>query len=94
MPLEVCPISNVRTGVVPNLESHPIQKYFEEGLLVSINSDDPKMFDTSLENEFTELMETFDFELPDVKKLIANGIRSAWCDEVTKKGLLDELQKA
>jgi adenosine deaminase len=51
IPLEVCPISNVRTGVVPDLARHPIRDYYEKGLLVTINSDDPKMFDTSLEKE-------------------------------------------
>ena len=93
IPLEICPISNVRTGVVQNLESDPIQKYFEKGLLVSINTDDPKMFETSLETEFTQLMETFGFELEDVKTLIANGIRSAWCDEATKSELMEQLRE-
>ena len=78
---------------MPNLESHPIQKYFEKGLLVSINTDDPKMFETSLETEFTQLMETFGFELEDVKTLIANGIRSAWCDEATKSELMEQLRE-
>jgi adenosine deaminase len=52
------------------------------------------MFDTSLEKEYTSLMETFGFELADIKKLIANGIRSAWCDESTRKKLLDDLARS
>ena len=94
MPLEVCPISNVRTGVVPDLAHHPIRDYYEQGLLVTVNSDDPKMFDTSLEMEYAQLMETFDFGLKDIKQLIANGIRAAWCDESTKAKLLEEQEKS
>ena len=91
IPLEVCPISNVRTGLVPDLAHHPIREYYQQGLLVTVNSDDPKMFDTSLEREYQQLMETFGFGLEDVKKLITNAIRSAWCDEPTKERLGKEL---
>ena len=94
IPLEVCPISNVRTGVVPDLAHHPIRDYYGQGLLVTVNSDDPKMFDTSLETEYSQLMETFDFGLKDIKQLIANGVRAAWCDESTKAKLLEELEKS
>jgi adenosine deaminase len=91
LPIEMCPISNLRTGVVDNLEAHPIRKFFDEGLLVSVNTDDPKMFDTSLEAEYVALIEKLGFTLTDVKKLIRNGIDSTWADEPTKARLHDEL---
>ena len=57
----------------------------------TVNSDDPKMFETSLEKEYQQLMEAFGFGLEDVKKLITNAIRSAWCDEPTKERVGKEL---
>ncbi len=44
IPLELCPTSNVRTGAVSAVKAHPIRHYFEHGLIVSVNTDDPKMF--------------------------------------------------
>jgi adenosine deaminase len=52
LPLEVCPISNYRTGVVPAGATHPIFRMLEEGLNVTVSSDDPPMFSTSLTNEY------------------------------------------
>jgi len=90
-PIEMCPISNLRTGVVADLKDHPIRKFFEEGLLVSVNTDDPKMFGTSLETEYAALVDTMAFERADILKLVENAIRSAWCDESTKNNLMSEL---
>ena len=44
IPLEMCPLSNVRTGVVESIEKHPVRRYFKRGILVTVNTDDPKMF--------------------------------------------------
>ena len=52
VPLEVCPTSNVRTGVVADLAAHPLPRLIEEGLIVTLNSDDPPMFGTSLRDEY------------------------------------------
>lgn len=52
VPLEVCPISNYRTGVVAETEPHPILRMLDEGLYVTVNSDDPPMFATSLTGEY------------------------------------------
>jgi adenosine deaminase len=48
MPLEMCPLSNVATGVVASLAEHPVRRYVARGLAVTINTDDPKMFGNSL----------------------------------------------
>lgn len=87
IPIECCPISNLRTGVVPSLKEHPVQKFYREGFLVSVNTDDPKMFNTSLEQEYAALVESLDFAWTDIVRLVANAIQSAWCDETTKSRL-------
>jgi adenosine deaminase len=91
IPIEMCPISNLRTAVVARLEHHPIKRFYEEGLLVCVNTDDPKMFNTSLAEEYGALVETLGFEHNDILRLVENAIRSAWCDEETKAELTAEL---
>jgi adenosine deaminase len=91
LPIEMCPISNLRTGVVKAIEHHPLGRFYREGLLVSVNSDDPKMFNTSLEQEYRALMHAFGFTAQDIVHLLRNAIRSAWCDEERRAQLMREL---
>ena len=78
IPLEMCPFSNLRTGVVTSLEMHPIRRYVERGLCVTVNSDDPKMFGNSLAAEY-ELLETrLGFSRDMIRDLIMQGIRASW----------------
>jgi adenosine deaminase len=88
IPLEMCPLSNVRTGVVSRLEEHPIKEFYREGLMVFVNTDDPKMFNTSLAEEYEALVDALGFTQSDILNLIRNAIHSAWCNESTKEELL------
>jgi adenosine deaminase len=87
LPIESCPLSNVKTGVVSNISSHPIRTYFDKGLLVFINTDDPKMFQNTLVDEYLALMEHHGFTLEEIHLLIKNAITASWCDEVKKQEL-------
>jgi adenosine deaminase len=86
IPVELCPISNVRTGAVKSLQDHPVKKYYDSKLNIFINTDDPKMFNTSLENEFVEL-ENIGFSKTEMKVMVENAINSAWCSEDIKTNL-------
>lgn len=92
VPMEMCPISNWRTGVVSHLQQHPIGRFYRDGLLVSVHTDDPKMFNTSLEQEYQALMDTFGFTEQDIVQLIRNAIQSAWCEDAKKTELLRQLE--
>ncbi len=87
IPLEMCPLSNVRTGVVKSLDVHPARRYFERGILVTINTDDPKMFGNTLAEEFALLEQTLGFSRSDIRALILNGIHAAWLPETHKERL-------
>ncbi len=91
IPVEMCPISNVRTSSVPSLDEHPIYDFYKSGMLVSINTDDPKMFNTTMEKEYISLIETFNLDLSDIYNLVQNSIKSAWCSESLKNVLSKEL---
>jgi adenosine deaminase len=93
IPLEMCPISNIRTGVVKNIREHPLKDYYKKGLNVFVNTDDPKMFNNSLEEEYILLMEECGFISADIKKLTENAINSAWCENSKKQKLINELNR-
>lgn len=91
IPVEMCPISNVRTNVVNNLSEHPIINFYRNGMVVSVNTDDPKMFHTIMENEYLALIDTFNLDLSDIYNLAQNSIKSAWCSNDIKNTLQSEL---
>jgi len=93
IPIEMNPISNVRTNVVKSLIEHPIYEFYKKGMLVSVNTDDPKMFGTSLENEYLSIIKTFDMTHKDIYHLAQNAIKSAWCSKHTKNELNSELNQ-
>ncbi|MDX2139120.1 MAG: adenosine deaminase [Chloroflexota bacterium] len=77
IPLEVCPTSNVCLGVVPSLADHPIQKLLDAGLYVTVNSDDPPMFNTTLTQEFETCTKTFGWDVQLLERLTMNAARAA-----------------
>lgn len=62
VPFEVCPTSNVRLGVVPDLASHPFERLRAAGALVTVNSDDPPLFATTVTDEYRRLADTFGYD--------------------------------
>jgi adenosine deaminase len=92
VPLEMCPISNVRTGVVGDLTAHPIRAFFDRGLLVTVNTDDPAMFDTSLAREYRELARVHGFTCAEICRLVENAARASWLADGVKSQLLARLR--
>lgn len=93
VPLEVCPTSNLRTGVVGSWDDHPVRALVEEGLVVTINTDDPAMFDCSLAGEFDELVTRLGFDDVAVRRLSEQAIEASWAAPGLKSALgagLDE----
>jgi adenosine deaminase len=94
IPLEMCPVSNVRTNIVRNLREHPIRQYFEAGAVVTVNTDDPKMFQTSLADEYRLLEQECGWTKPEICRLILAAIESSWLSNERKTSLTAEFQKA
>jgi adenosine deaminase len=94
VPVELCPISNLKTGVVDSLAAHPIRRFMEAGVLVSVNTDDPKMFGTSLAAEYAALAEELAFQPDEIRRLMESAIRSTWADPATRRRLLEEDEAA
>ncbi len=78
IPLELNPTSNVRTGVCPSFAAHPLRRYFDEGLLVTLNSDDPAFFGSDLANEYRLAHAEQGFRREELRQLAANSIRASF----------------
>jgi adenosine deaminase len=90
--LEMCPISNVRTAVVPDITHHPIRRFFERGLLVTVNTDDPKMFGNSLAQEYETIVDSLGFLPDEIQLLIENAVQASWLPEFRKRDYLERIR--
>jgi len=84
IPLEMCVVSNIKTQVCKSFKEHPVKNYFKEGLMVTVNSDDPSMFDTSITNEYLVLIQKFGFSLAEIRKVNFNSIEASFMTDEEK----------
>jgi aminodeoxyfutalosine deaminase len=75
IPLEMCPTSNIRLGVYPDLAAHPIRELYDAGVPVTINSDDPPLFNTTLNTEVKLLFTPYNFDINAINQILLNGVR-------------------
>jgi aminodeoxyfutalosine deaminase len=73
IPLEVCISSNVRTGAVPSLQAHPVRILFDAGVPVTLNTDDPGMFDCDLAGEYRIARGVFGFSEKELQQIQSNA---------------------
>jgi len=93
IPLEINVTSNVRTGCCKGLEEHPVKLYFESGLMVTINSDDPPMFGSDLLGEYVLVQERFEFSLEQMRELAANSVEASFLPPERKLELLQRVEQ-
>jgi aminodeoxyfutalosine deaminase len=93
IPLEVCPTSNVRTGQVAAIEEHPLPALLAEGLTVTVNSDDPPMFGTTLTDEYLTLATVFGLGVAELAELARDAVRASFLAEPGKAALLAEIDE-
>jgi aminodeoxyfutalosine deaminase len=93
IPLEVCPSSNVALGVYPTLDDHPLPRLLDEGLYVTVNSDDPPMFGTSLTEEFQRCAAAFDLNEDILYSLTLNAANAAIVTPERKQSLIHQLRQ-
>jgi aminodeoxyfutalosine deaminase len=91
LPVEVSPTSNVRTRCIPSISEHPLREMILSGLFVTLNSDDPPMFGTSLSNEYLVAGRDLGFSPAELAGLAANGVRASFLDQPAKEALLAEI---
>jgi adenosine deaminase len=87
VPLEVCPTSNLCLGVYPSYREHPIRWLWEQGLYVTVNSDDPPMFNTDLVGEYQVLADELGFSVGELEQLSLNALGASFLPDDRKAAL-------
>ncbi|MEV6351104.1 adenosine deaminase [Streptomyces hydrogenans] len=89
--LEVCPTSNIATRAVATLDEHPIRRMAEAGILVTVNSDDPPMFGSDLNNEYAVAARLLGLDERGVAGLAKNAVEASFLDPAGKLRLAAEI---
>jgi aminodeoxyfutalosine deaminase len=93
-PLELNPTSNVRTGACPSFAAHPLRRYFDAGLLVTLNSDDPAFFGSDLAGEFLLAHTEQGFTPDELRQLARNSFRASFLPEAEKQAWISRIDSA
>jgi len=92
IPLEICLTSNVQTGAVEDFASHPVRRYFDEGLVVSLHTDNRLISGTTLTREYLRAHEHLGFTRPEIGRMVLDGFRSAFLHHDRKRALLADVR--
>ena len=93
VPVEVCLTSNVQTHAVESFETHPVRGYFDEGLMVSLHTDNRLMSGTTMTEEYARAAEYLNFSDRELGELILNGFRSAFLPWREKEALISTVER-
>ncbi len=91
--LEQCPVSNTMTGSWPDIASHPFKKLHEAGVLVTLNSDDPHIQNTTLTDDIVAAAKYFGFSSKDLININIRSLEAAFLPEKIKKQLIKQYSK-
>jgi adenosine deaminase/aminodeoxyfutalosine deaminase len=89
IPVEICITSNLRTGICPAITEHPVRNYFDQGVMVTLNTDDPAMFATSLSREYQLAQDAFGFTDEHLRELARNSFEASFLPAEKKLGFLN-----
>jgi len=78
IPIEICITSNLRTGVCRSIQDHPVRNYFDQGLMITLNTDDPALFGTTLTHEYQVAQESFGFTDEHLRELARNSFEASF----------------
>ncbi len=92
--LEVCPGSNVYLGAAPSWRDHPIEVLMNRGVKVTVSTDDPPFFNTTMTREFESLERAFDWDEGVFRTLNGVALAAAFCDQTTKDRIAKRLEAA
>ena len=89
IPVEICVTSNIRTGCCAGIAEHPVRSYFDRGVMITLNTDDPAMFSTSLAQEYQLVQEAFDFTDEHLREVARNSFEASFLAPEKKLAFLN-----
>jgi len=89
IPVEICVTSNIRTGCCAGIAEHPVRSYFDLGVMITLNTDDPAMFSTSLAQEYQLVQEAFDFTDEHLREVARNSFEASFLAPEKKLAFLN-----
>ena len=93
IPLEVCPSSNIATRAVPTLAEHPITAFRDAGVTITVNSDDPPMFGTTLNREYEVAADLLGLDESGIAELARAAVRVSFAEDDVKTRILGEIDE-
>jgi adenosine deaminase len=93
IPLEICPLSNVATGVFATLQEHPFDRLRRAGVVVTLNSDDPSMFGAWLGSVYEAARGAWGYDDEQLAEIARTGVSSSFADEDLKRGIVDGIDE-
>lgn len=92
IPLEICPGSNICLGIYPDFAAHPLRRLYAAGVQFSVNSDDPPLLNTTLNQDVERLHRVFDLDLDAIDEILLNGVRHSFLPEERKQAMEAEFR--
>jgi len=94
IPLELCLTSNLQTQAVESIDVHPFMDFYEEGVKVTINTDDPRVSNTDINQEFLLAANEFGLDISDLKEILFNSVDASFVDAETKADLRHKIENS
>ena len=91
IPLELCPTSNIATGVFDRLTDWPLNALLDSGMYMTINTDDPSVEGTTIKTEYNRLIRRFGIGKKEVKLFLQNSVNASFADDALKQKLLKKI---
>lgn len=91
-PLEICLTSNLQTQAVESVENHPLKEFYRSEILVTINTDDPRISQTTITEEFEKVSSQYEFTSQDCIRMLKNSARAAFVSDDKQQMLLDTIE--
>lgn len=92
IPVEICITSNLKTGCCQSVLEHPVRQYFDSGLMVTLNSDDPAMFGSTLQDEYLLASMEYGFTIEHIRELASNSIEASFLPPDRKVEILKRIE--
>ena len=94
IPLELCPTSNLNTSIYPNMRSYPIRTLMDAGVVVTVNTDNMSVSNTTVRGEFQKLTEALDFTREEIGNLLLNAVDASFADRALKESMRRKIRES